>query len=129
MSALELLLTCVLAVSIVLCSCCFAAEVCYRRVVQSRWLPFHIRQFLGVILHLPTYLWGFCTVVHICAVVQLGTTYHGPQLNMNPDIAGVGVRVGLYIPQGMAALTLILGHWHAEPCGIKELCIVQLVCR
>jgi hypothetical protein len=35
----------------------------------------------------------------------------------------------LYIPQAIAAFTLIVGQFHAEPCGMKELCIIQIVCK
>lgn len=57
-------------------------------------------------------------------------TWASPQCgleNMNPDIAGVGIRIALYVPQILTMLNLALGHYHTELVGLKELCQLQIL--
>ncbi|KAF1954423.1 hypothetical protein CC80DRAFT_550448, partial [Byssothecium circinans] len=51
----------------------------------------------------------------------LPTTETCPTLSINPDVAGRGVRISLYITGAMAAITAVLGHLHGEVTGIKEI--------
>lgn len=46
---------------------------------------------------------------------------------MNPDIAGIGIRIALYVPQILTIFTLVLGHYHTESVGLKGLCNLQLL--
>ena len=48
------------------------------------------------------------------------------ELGLNPDIGGIGVLMGLFLPCLPLVLILCLGHWRAETFGVKELCIAQL---
>jgi hypothetical protein len=46
---------------------------------------------------------------------------------MNPDIGGIGARVGIYAPQITTMISMGVGHWHNKENGVKETCIVNLV--
>lgn len=45
---------------------------------------------------------------------------------INPDIGGIGVLLGLFLPSLALAILLLLGHKKSEPCGTKELCVAQI---
>jgi hypothetical protein len=45
---------------------------------------------------------------------------------INPDIGGIGVLLGLFLPSIALAVLLILGHTMAEASGTKELCVAQI---
>jgi hypothetical protein len=45
---------------------------------------------------------------------------------INPDIGGVGVLLGLFLPSIALAVLLMLGHTIAEASGTKELCVAQI---
>lgn len=50
-----------------------------------------------------------------------------PPISMNPDIGGLGTRVGLYISDSMAVAHALLGHFHTETSGTKQLCSAQVL--
>jgi len=97
------------------------------------------------LLHEPPPLWMLRVPVVIAWVVAVGEvilTYRFPNYSiegcpsldgpngsvelLNPDIGGIGVRLGLYVPLFVSCVSLFAGHWHAEPSGVKELCLAQL---
>ncbi|CAK1365380.1 unnamed protein product [Cercospora beticola] len=41
--------------------------------------------------------------------------------DVNPDIGGLGIRIGFYIPFGLAFLTLVAGLFHMEDSAAKEI--------
>lgn len=41
--------------------------------------------------------------------------------DVNPDIGGLGIRIGFYIPFGLAFLTLVAGLFHKEDSAAKEI--------
>jgi hypothetical protein len=45
---------------------------------------------------------------------------------INPDIGGVGVLLGLFLPSIALAVLLMLGHTIAEASGTKELSVAQI---
>jgi hypothetical protein len=45
---------------------------------------------------------------------------------INPDIGGVGVLLGLFLPSIALAVLLMLGHTIAEASGTKEICVAQI---
>jgi hypothetical protein len=45
---------------------------------------------------------------------------------INADIGGIGVLLGLFVPSGTLMLVLFSGHWKAETSGAKELCVAQM---
>jgi hypothetical protein len=45
---------------------------------------------------------------------------------INPDIGGIGVLLGLFLPSIALAVLLMLGHTIAEASGTKELCVAQI---
>lgn len=66
-----------------------------------------------------------------CAIVAVLTTFLADRSDcmvqsMNVDIGGIGVQVGLGAPVLCITISLILGHFHGEEDGTKELGIVQL---
>lgn len=44
---------------------------------------------------------------------------------VNPDIGGIGVLIGLFLPCVILLLVLLSGHFTAETSGAKELCMAQ----
>lgn len=46
---------------------------------------------------------------------------------LNPDIAGIGVRVSLWVPGAIVMLIAGLGHFHAEETGVKSINVTLLV--
>lgn len=44
---------------------------------------------------------------------------------INPDIGGIGVLLGLFLPCLVLLLVLVSGHFKAETSGAKELCMAQ----
>lgn len=46
---------------------------------------------------------------------------------MNPDIAGIGARVNLWVPGAIVMLIAGLGHFHAEETGVKNINVTLLV--
>ena len=59
-------------------------------------------------------------------------TVYGSETNVsdvNADIGGIGIRVGLYIPVGLAVVTLLLGVLHREDTGAKEIGSAQLLSK
>jgi len=44
---------------------------------------------------------------------------------INPDVGGIGVLLGLFLPCLVLLLVLILGHFTAHTSGAKELCMAQ----
>lgn len=46
--------------------------------------------------------------------------------DINPDIGGVGVLFGLFLPTTTLAMTLFIGNFTAEAFGTKELCLAQI---
>jgi hypothetical protein len=51
------------------------------------------------------------------------------QDSINPDIGGIGVRMGFYILTGLTHLSLILGHFCDREIGTKELGVAQLTSK
>ena len=45
---------------------------------------------------------------------------------INPDIGGIGVLLGLFVPSVALAIALLLGHKTSEPFGAKELCLAHM---
>lgn len=48
------------------------------------------------------------------------------ELKINPDIGGIGVLLGMFLPCGYLLLVLESGHWNPGTFGAKELCMAQL---
>ena len=48
---------------------------------------------------------------------------------INPDVGGIGVLLGLFLPCLVLLLVLILGHFTAHTSGAKELCIAQFASK
>ncbi|KAF2490848.1 hypothetical protein BU16DRAFT_595446 [Lophium mytilinum] len=48
------------------------------------------------------------------------------ELQINPDIGGIGVLLGLFLSCLCLLLVLLSGHFEAKTSGAKELCIAQL---
>ena len=44
---------------------------------------------------------------------------------INPDVGGIGVLLGLFLPCLVLLVVLILGHFTAHTSGAKELCMAQ----
>jgi hypothetical protein len=53
----------------------------------------------------------------------------GLRTTINPDIGGVGVRAGLYLPGLLTFLSLCIGCWYNEEIGTKEIGSAQLVSK
>ena len=47
-------------------------------------------------------------------------------LRINPDLGGIGVLLGMFLPCIVLLLVLVSGHWNASTFGAKELCMAQL---
>jgi hypothetical protein len=47
-------------------------------------------------------------------------------LAINPDIGGIGVLLGLFVPSMALMVVLVLGHWTSEPFAAKELCLAHM---
>ncbi|USW48655.1 hypothetical protein Slin15195_G019740 [Septoria linicola] len=45
---------------------------------------------------------------------------------LNPDIAGSGIRAGLYVPAVLSFLSIMLGCFHSHDGGVKEIGIAHL---
>jgi hypothetical protein len=81
--------------------------------------------------NMPVLLWFACAIVN-AANALISSRHACPnasEMVINPDIAGLGIRVSLYIAQIITLLCLLLGQLHIEPGGIKELGIAQSVCK
>ncbi|KAH6629431.1 hypothetical protein C7974DRAFT_186227 [Boeremia exigua] len=75
---------------------------------------------------------SFCWVAyHVTCQLTLATSLDPPcdELDqmMNPDIGGIGARVGIYAPQITTMISMGVGHWHNTENGVKETCIVNLI--
>jgi hypothetical protein len=77
---------------------------------------------------LPVVTLFLSTVIVITsAKTNRTTSQHCPQDgDINPDIGGVGVLLGLFLPSIALAVLLVLGHTIAEASGTKELCVAQI---
>ncbi|KAK4501068.1 hypothetical protein PRZ48_006874 [Zasmidium cellare] len=53
--------------------------------------------------------------------------WNSTTLKLDPDIGGTGIRIGIYIPIGLALLTLLAGLLHNEDSGAKEIGNAQLL--
>jgi hypothetical protein len=45
--------------------------------------------------------------------------------DINPDVGGIGILLGLFLPCLVLLGVLISGHYKAETSGVKELCMAQ----
>jgi hypothetical protein len=92
----------------------------------------------------PTWLIWITQVTYcICGVLESGSViWHwrhqsslqtqnecGAQGLINPDIGGVGVRLGLYIPMVLTHISLFLGRFCGEEIGTKELGAAQIISK
>lgn len=129
----SVVLTIVLAIALALRILTFAVEIRFHHPNFCRWLP-RLPRFSRFWLHLPVLIWATCAItnaVHVGqhsrhACVPVGTEEN---LSLNPDIGGLDIRVSFYITHGATFLSLVLGRYHAETGGAKELGIVQLLCK
>lgn len=68
--------------------------------------------------------WVLMFILHLTNVVTIDYGQEDCQLEtitVDPDLAGIGVRISLYATSGLVVLTAILGHFHAEPSHVAEL--------
>jgi hypothetical protein len=88
-------------------------------------------------------IWTTQVIYCFCVVLELGSVIwhwcHQPSLQtqnecgaqglINPDIGGVGVRLGLYIPMVLTHISLFLGCFCGEEIGTKELGAAQIISK
>jgi len=135
METLAIILTVSLGVALALRIFCFILElqVHYPHVFNSTT---RLQRFLSLehSFYVPVVLWAVCTVVNITNTIissrdACPIDANAGSLVINPDIAGTGIRLSIYIPQIITLLCLGLGHLHSEPGGIKELGMFQAACK
>jgi hypothetical protein len=61
--------------------------------------------------------------------LDLRSTTEDNQESVNADIAGAGIRYALLMQAGVLALAVLLGLFHKNKTGVKELGISILVCK
>lgn len=69
------------------------------------------------------------SVVTILRPILDKSTLACTKASLNPDIGGIGVLVGLYVPGLLVFLSLVLGHFTGSDTGTKELGNVALMSR
>lgn len=84
-----------------------------------------------MLLIIPTFLQAYNGSAGPLGTTLLGadTSLGEDKLEINPDIGGVGVRAGLYITVGLAMFLLLIGHFHKEESGAKEIGTAQFLSR
>jgi hypothetical protein len=75
----------------------------------------------NLVLHSPAAAWLLLSVVIVILTGVFWRFAESPQgcSVLNPDVAGLGVRVSLWVPATIVMLTALLGHYHAEETGVK----------
>ncbi|KAF2163515.1 hypothetical protein M409DRAFT_26127 [Zasmidium cellare ATCC 36951] len=86
---------------------------------------------------IPAVLWPFSLIpallsykpsgIHHSLNTNSSEVWNSTTLELDPDIGGTGIRVGIYIPVGLALLTLLAGLLHNDDSGAKEIGNAQLL--
>ncbi|KAI5365967.1 putative ankyrin repeat-containing domain superfamily [Septoria linicola] len=63
------------------------------------------------------------------ASVATGDSTLQPLPSLNPDIAGDGIRAGLYVPVSLSLVAIVHGYFHCSNGGMKEQGIAHLVSK
>lgn len=113
---------------ILMCTC-IAAHSCHLLLLEyaKARLPLWMAR-RGSIRYMPVASFILSLVVSIIQAWRkpLYTGTCSNEYNINPDIGGIGVLLGLFLPSLVLWMVLISGHWKAEPLGAKELCNAQM---
>jgi hypothetical protein len=135
MDASAIILTATLGVALALRVFCFVFELQFHYQRVSNWVsPLQGYLSLRRSFHLPVALWIVCVVCN--TVIAIARSPHTCTVDadsdsrvINPDIAGIGIRVSLYVLQLVTLLCLGLGQMHFESGAIKELGLAQTGCK
>jgi hypothetical protein len=135
MTALESHLDLTLSIFLLLCACicfvCFLVELCGTRARHENWYAWTSsklnKQTLSRLIRLSFYAWSICLLL---GITQLALRPDQPVmefecagvLTVNPDIGGIGVRIGLEVAMGWTLASLLLGALgYRGETGTKEL--------
>jgi hypothetical protein len=135
MTALESHLDLTLSISLLLCACicfvCFLVELCGTRARHEKWHAWAPskpnKQILSRSNRLSFCAWSICLAL---GITQLALRPDQPAtesectgvLTVNPDIGGIGVRIGLEVAMGWTLASLLLGALgYRGETGTKEL--------
>jgi hypothetical protein len=113
------------------CLVCYPWEFLGRPKERARWysLPKPSQQNLKLSLWLPHAAWLICGILGIIQLFLESSSLEscGELEQPNPDIAGMGVRVGLMSIMGLTILSLIAGAFgYRGDTGAKELGAISL---
>jgi hypothetical protein len=120
-----------LVLSACVCLFCYPWEFLARPRKRTRWysLPKLSQRNLKLSLWLPHAAWLFCGILGIIQLfLEPSKLESCDELEQpNPDIAGMGVRVGLMSIMGLTVLSLIAGACgYRGDTGAKELGAISL---
>ncbi|KAI5843321.1 ankyrin repeat-containing domain protein [Morchella snyderi] len=85
----------------------------------------------SLVLGSPAAAWLLLSVVILILTGLFWRFAESPQgcSTLNPDVAGLGVRVSLWVPATIVMLVAVLGHYHAEETGVKGIAATLLVAQ
>ena len=72
---------------------------------------------------MPAVIWVVAAGPALNQILSFRQQAHPLRLlpDVNPDIGGLGVRIGLYIPVVLAVMTLFAGCFHKDEAGAKDI--------
>jgi hypothetical protein len=97
----------------------------------KHWSPWNVTVTLSATRSLPVLI--FVLSIPLIAVSATTRRDHidgcEDELQMNNDIGGIGVLLGLFLPPCVLVLILIWGHFESYTFGAKELCVAQMASK
>lgn len=95
----------------------------YAEAKLPRWMRNH-----QILCCIP--IMSVCLSIAVVIASALTKPSGSPQCSedseINADIGGIGVLLGLFLPSALLVVVLLSGHWKAEPSGAKELCMAHM---
>jgi len=114
---------------VVLLLLCIAAHSCHLLSLEysKSKLSRALRKHENICL-LPAVSVGLSLAVVISSALTqpVGSAQCSADSEVNGDIGGIGILLGLFLPSITLVTILLSGHWKAEPSGAKELCMAHL---
>ncbi|KAH6616348.1 hypothetical protein C7974DRAFT_43360 [Boeremia exigua] len=116
-------------VFLILLLTCITAHSCQILLLEyfRKQLPRRLKQHENIWYLPATSICLSVAVVVASALTKPNTTTQCLQdVEVNADIGGIGVLLGLFLPTVVIGMVLLSGHWKAEPSGAKELCMAHM---